>query len=80
MIGAAAVFSWASAELREGHSHDLVVFTVSGEILEGAHACGELVRRRWWLFNWLACIIAALGNEVNTGLHIGVNEGGDSFE
>ena len=44
MVGAAAaVFSGASAELREGHSHDLVVFTVSGEIfLEGAHAGGEL--------------------------------------
>ena len=25
-------------------------------------------------------IIAALGNEVNTGLHVGVNEGCDPFE
>jgi hypothetical protein len=44
MVGsAAAVFGWASAELREGHSHDLVVFTMGGEIfLEGAHAGRKL--------------------------------------
>ena len=44
MVGAAAtVFGRASAKLREGHSHDLVVFTVSCEIfLEGAHARRKL--------------------------------------
>ena len=44
MVGATAtVLGGASAELREGHSHDLVVFTVSGEIfLEGAHTVRKL--------------------------------------
>ena len=83
VVGATtAVFGGASAKLGEGHGQDLVVFTVGGEVfLKGAHASGELAQETLMIVELIGVgIVAALRDEIDASLQIGVDEGGHALE
>ena len=83
VVGAgAAVFSGAASKFGEGHGEDLVVAFIRFEVaLEGSHGICEVAEEFGVFFELSGMgVVTGLGDVIDAGLHVGMNEGGNAFE